>query len=171
MIYFVQTIEITPTQSISIFGWWDQPRTILTWDDIKLKKLTWRKLRNLNFNASDLQHIQGAKEEWIKRGGLTLNDVSDMTAFPVNPFTDMHADLGEVWSMKWTPEQMTAMGITYNDLLRKGLNIEIMAHFNMPLSSWVLLGFCQDNIVQGHMSERVFGMDEDELRRIIADYH
>lgn len=163
-------IQIESKQSIKIFGWWDQPRLILTWDDIKCKNLTWAQLRKMNFTVDQLKRIQGDKTQWIQRGGLKLSDLLDTTVFPINPISDMQADIGEVWSMKWTSDQMKSMGITYEDFLRKGMTPEIMAHFNLSLSQWVSLGFQSKHIVYGLMSKRVFGIEEEELRRIIRDY-
>ena len=166
----VHAIEVTAKQSIKIFGMWDQPRRIVTWDDIKSKKLTWRQLRKLEFKVSDLKNIQPCKHEWIQRGCVTLHDLKDMVNFPVNPIADMHADIGEIWSMEWTADDMRQMGLTYEQLKSKGLTIEIMKFFNMPLSAWVNLGFKTTDIVSGPMSLHVFGMEEDELRKIICDY-
>jgi hypothetical protein len=163
-------IQIEPRQSIQIFGWWDQPRLILTWDDIKLKNLTWSQLRKMKFTVDQLKRIQDDKTQWIQRGGIKLQDLLDTIVFPINPIADLQADLGEVWSMKWNAEQMQRMGMTYDDFIKKGMTPEIMAHFNMSLTQWVCLGFREKHIVPGAMSNRVFGMEEKELRRIINDY-
>jgi hypothetical protein len=160
-------MEVTAAQSVAIFGWWDQPRRIVTWDDIKAKELTWKQLRRLRFSSSALKTLQPDKHEWIQRSMLTLHDMVDAIVFPVNPIADMRADLGEVWSMQWTPEQMLAMNVTYNDLLSKGLTIQIMAHFGFPLSIWMQLGFTEQHIKGEDMCKHVFGISEVELRNIM----
>jgi hypothetical protein len=107
-------MKLTPKQSILIFGWFDQPREHMNWDDVKTKSLSWHELRlQYNFTAEELHTLQPDKEEWMKRGQLTLHDVLDMNVFPVNPFDDMRADLAEVWNMHWSPEALASMKISY----------------------------------------------------------
>jgi alpha-amylase/alpha-mannosidase (GH57 family) len=160
-------MEVTPGQSVAIFGWWDQPRNIVTWDDVKAKKLSWRQLRRLRFSSAALKQLQPDKLEWIHHSLLTLHDMVDTIVFPVNPIVDMRADLGEVWSMQWTPDQMLDMRLTYDDLVSKGLTIQIMAHFSFPLSMWMQLGFAEQHIKGDDMSKHVFGLSETELRNIM----
>jgi hypothetical protein len=160
------TTEATASQSLAVFGWWDQPRRIVTWDDIKSKQFTWQQLRRLHFPAAALHAMQPDKHEWINRSLLTLTDMSDTTVFPIHPIADMRADISEVWAMGWRAADLHAMGVTYADLVAKGLTMHIMAHFNFPLSMWMDLGFSEDHI-KGAMSEHVFGVSEDELRKIM----
>lgn len=162
-----RAIEITASQSIAIFGWWDQPRSIVTWDDVKAKELTWSQLRRLRFSSSALKELQPDKHEWINRSLLTLHDMRDTIVFPVNPISDMRADIAEVWTMRWTPDELQDMGVTYNDLVAKGLTMQIMAHFNYPLSMWMQLGFAEEHIKGENMCLHVFGVHEPELRRIM----
>jgi len=159
-------MEVTASQSLAFFGWWDQPRFIVTWDDIKAKQFTWQQLRRLNFSAESLYNLQPDKHEWINRSMMTLADMPDTTIFPINPIRDMRADIAEVWSMAWSPDELNAMRVTYSDLVSKGLTMQLMTHFNFPLSMWLQLGFNEDHIKPA-MSELVFGVDEDELRMII----
>jgi len=153
-------MELTATRSIAFFGWWDQPRTVLAWDDVKARCLSWRKLRDqYHFSAAELQGLQPCKVEWINRGALTLHDLHEMAAFPINPITDMHANLAEVWAMHWTPEQMVAMGMTFAQMKGCGLNCKIMTHFGFSLSAWTQLGLS---------AEHVLAMSEDEARVIFG---
>ena len=79
-------MELTARESIRFFGMWDQPRTMLAWDDVKSRCCSWKTLRN-DFHCSreNLQRMQPDKGEWIKRGALTLHDLVDMSIFPINP--------------------------------------------------------------------------------------
>lgn len=135
-----------------------------------MKNLMWKQLRRMGFTPEQLRRIQSDKNQWIQRGAITLSDLTDTTIFPINPIRDMHADIGEVWSMKLNLEQMKSMDITYEDLIRKGMTLEIMSHFNLCLSSWVMLGFKEKHILPGPMSRHVFGVEEEELRKILPDY-
>ena len=139
----------------------------MTWDDVKATELTWAQLRKLNFSAAALHKLQPDKHEWISRSLLTLNDMRDTTIFPINPIVDMRADIGELWSMRCTAQDLHAMGVSYDDLVAKGLTIQIMAHFNYALSMWMQLGFREEHIKSEDMCFHVFGVEEAELRRIM----
>jgi hypothetical protein len=139
----------------------------VTWDDVKATELTWAQLRKLNFSAAALHKLQPDKHEWISRSLLTLNDMRDTTIFPINPIVDMRADIGELWSMRCTAQDLHAMGVSYDDLVAKGLTIQIMAHFNYALSMWMQLGFREEHIKSEEMCMHVFGVEETELRRIM----
>lgn len=166
----VPGMQIAPAQSINIFGWWDQPRLILTWDDVTAKNLRWPQLRLMHFTVEQLMRIQPDKKKWIQRGAVGLKDVKDTMAFPINPISDLQADLGEVWSLRLSPEEMKQMGLTFDQFLSRGLTVEIMAHFNMSLSAWILIGLNSSHIVSAQMSQHVFGMEQSELKSIIDDF-
>ena len=162
-------MKLSAVQSIKLFGFWDQPREYATWDDIKHKQLSWRALRvEHGFAPEELHSLQPDKEEWIKRGQLTLADVADMRCFPVHPFRDLRADLGEVWNMRWPPELLQAMGVTFHELREQGMTEAIMAHFGFPLSAWQKLGLRADDVTPG--TAAVFGLGVAEVRTILADH-
>jgi hypothetical protein len=43
---------------------------------------------------------------------------------PVNPFMHLHANSSEVWSMGWSEEVLKNLGVTYDQLRSKGMNVE-----------------------------------------------
>lgn len=63
-------------------------------------------LRRLCFSSLALEQLQPDKYEWIHCSLLTLPYMLDTIVFPVNSIADMRADLREVWSMQWTPEEL-----------------------------------------------------------------
>jgi len=153
-------MEISSLQSIRLFGLWDQPRNVMTWDDVKTRCLSWRKLRDrYHFSALELHTLQPAKNEWVKRGALTLHDMLDMTVFPINPVIDMHADLAELWSMHWSVDEMRSMHVTYAQMKRAGLNHMIMLHFGFSLAAWSSLEL---------QTEHVEAMQDDEVRLLFG---
>lgn len=166
-------MELKASQSIQIFGIWNQPRRYLTWEDVKTKCMSWSFLRSvIGLSSKQLHSLQRNKEEWILRGGLTLHDLPDMLIFPINPFTDLKADLGEVWAMRWSTELLESMGVTYEQMRVRGLSCDLMAYFNMPLSAWQRLGFsCKhaDALSNDDIS-RVFGMPRHELLDILREF-
>lgn len=168
-----ELIEINALQSVRIFGWWDQPRTFLSWEDIKSKQLSWKRLRlYFDFPAEDLKRVQPDKNEWIKRGALTLNDLPDMIIFPINPFEDLGADLAEVWNMGWSVEMLQQMNVRYDDMIVRGLSPQLMAYFNIPLSGWQKLGFCSSHV--NSMSEQdcdlIFSVPKSEMMLICSTF-
>lgn len=166
-------LEVSARQSIAIFGWFDQPRFIVSWDDLTKNNWSWRRLRSeLDFTPSELKKIQSDKQAWITRGSLTLHDLPEMTIFPVNPLTDLQADIGEIWSMKWQPSLLCEMGVTYEQLLTRGLSASIMQHFNFSLSSWYALGLRAEHVERMDNTDTllVFGMQQKELVQVIGDF-
>lgn len=165
-------IKISPYQSVQIFGWWAQPRLTLAWDDIKHRNISWRALRELGFEPGELKSIQPDKTAWIQRGGLHLNDIVDMVVFPVNPLTDFRADLAELWNLKCSPALLREMGVTFKQLLMRGLNPDIMYFFNFTYAEWIKLGMLPEDIK--NMSEtncvKVFGVGNAELLQIYEDF-
>ena len=168
----MQPMEINALQSIRLFGLWEQPRHIVNWDDLKALRHSWRTLRTqYEFSAMDLQCIQPDKAEWILRGQLTLHDLPDMLVFPINPYTDMGADIGEVWSMRWPVELQVMMGVTYSHMHSRGMTPQIMSYFNFPLSQWQALQFLQrdaDKLAE-HEVQEIFSISKAELLAITQE--
>ena len=163
-------MELSALQSIRVFGLFDQQRRIFTWDNVKHRCLTWRILRErYMFTALELHTLQPDKSEWVKRGALTLHDMLDMTVFPLNPITDMHADLAELWSMQWTVEELVRMDVTFSQIKMCGLNHHIMMHFGFPLSAWSKLGFDGPAALamQNDELRLLFGIDQAEVVSIL----
>jgi hypothetical protein len=165
-------MQIDPYQSVSIFGWWRQPRLTLTWEDVKQRGLSWRNLRALNFEPEELRKMQPDKMEWIQRGGLLLTDIPEMMVFPVNPLTDFRADLAELWNLRCAPGDLVKMGVTYTQLLNKGLNSQIMYYFNFTVHDWAELGMTTADVQALGDADclQIFGIRKDELVKIMQDF-
>ncbi len=165
-------VALTAAQSVKLFGWWRQPILTLSWNDVKQHAFTWRQMRALGLEASQLRRLQPDKHEWLQRGGIQVSDLLDMTVFPVNPLTDFGVDLAELWAMRCSGTQMAAMGITYEQLLAKGITPQIMGAFAMPLSDWSELKFSAQHAeaMRQDDSQRVFALDRDELVRIVRSF-
>ena len=131
--YAISATTLTPAQSVSLFGWFRQPILTLSWDDVKHEGFTWRQMRNLGLSAEQLRAVQPDKQEWIQRGGLQPHDIPDMTIFPVNPLSDYGMDLAELWDLKLSPQKMQEMDISFDHLLKKGMNALLMHAFAFPL--------------------------------------
>lgn len=165
-------IEITSWQSVNLFGWFKQPTMTLCWTDVKTHSFTWRQLRALEIQPEQLKSVQPSVAEWLQRGGIQITDIPDMTVFPVNPLTDFGVDLSELWSLNCDCATMKRMGITYDHLLDKGITPQIMAAFNMPLGSWVELGFSTQHAscLSDAESMIVFALSHAELLNILLTF-
>jgi len=164
-------MELSARESIRFFGLWDQPRTVLAWEDVKSRCLSWKSLRqDFAFSRKNLVLLQPDKNEWIKRGALTLHDMIDMSIFPINPISNLNADLAEIWSMRWTFEEMKLMGITYSQMKRNGLNVPIMQHFGFSLLAWSSMQLDARDV--DSMSENdcmtLFGLSVKEVQTILS---
>ena len=134
-------VHLNALQSVKLFGMWRQPILVLSWTDVKSHNFTWRYLRTVGIDAQSLKSLQPDKNEWIQRGGIQLSDLTDMLVFPVNPLTDFGVDLAELWQIRCNTTTLIAMGITFDQLIAKGITPQIMAAFALPLSDWTELGF------------------------------
>jgi hypothetical protein len=166
-------ILVTPRQSIAIFGLWDQPRQVLEWQDITARNLTWRMLRDtIGLEAEQLKRMQPDPVEWVHRASITLQDLPDMSCFPVNPFVHLHADLAEVWSMHWSADTLKQFEVTFEQLRDKGMNAQVMQHFNFTLGQWMALGLRQQHvsIMDTDVVKKCFDMHKDEVVEITGNY-
>ena len=166
-------ILVSARQSIAIFGLWDQPRNVLEWQDITARNLTWRTLRDsIELAAEQLRRVQPDPVEWVHRACITLQDLPDMTCFPVNPFAHLHADLAEVWSMRWPADTLKQLDVTYEQLRDKGMNANVMQHFNFTLGQWMGLGLQQQHVqlMDAEVVGKCFEMSKDEVMEVAANY-
>ena len=145
-----------------------------SWENLKALNMSWRRLRlELGFTPEQLYRVQPDKQEWITRGALTLHDLPEMLLFPINPFVDLNADLAEVWSMQWPAELLADMGVTYEQMQRRGLNPQFMEHLNFSVGAWHLLQIGRhhiDDTWSEHACMRVFQVGKQELQLILANF-
>jgi hypothetical protein len=166
-----QGILVNPRQSLAIFGMWDQPRQVLEWQDVTARNLTWRTLRDtMKFDPESLRKLQPDPNEWVARASITLQDLPDMTCFPVHPFMHLRADLAEVWSMRWSADTLKQLNVTYEQLRAKGMNVQVMQHFNFTLGQWMSLGLNSTHVtaMDEDCVRRCFDMPKDEVIEIVA---
>jgi hypothetical protein len=165
-------VEISPYQSICLFGWLRQPILTLSWQDVKANNFTWRQLRGQGLTPEQLKTVQPLVKEWIQRGGIQLADIPDMTVFPVNPLTDFGVDLAELWELKCDVAMMRRMGISYDDLLDKGLTPQIMKAFGFTMGGWVELGFGEEQaaVLLEDEARLVFNVGRAELISIMRSF-
>jgi hypothetical protein len=165
-------VPLSGYQSVSLFGWWRQPILVLAWQDVKYHHFTWRQLRALGLDAETLQRLQPDKQEWVQRGGIQVADLLDMTVFPVNPLTDFGVDLAELWQLRCSTAAMVSMGITFDQLIAKGITPQVMAAFALRLSDWTELDFGvrHAQLMRPEDTVLVFGIEKPEFLRILHTF-
>ena len=169
----VTSMHITPRASIQIFGWFDQPHSVLMWSDVVGRKdlnLTWHKLRQeFDFTPQQLYSLQADKQQWISRGNLRTSDLPEMSIFPINPLSDLRVDIGELCVQQWDHEILSSMGVTYAQMKEYGMTPAIMSFYRFPLSGWVALGLQAEHVSAWTDREAIdtFGLGIPELCRIV----
>ena len=165
-------VHLNALQSVKLFGMWRQPILVLSWTDVKSHNFTWRYLRTVGIDAQSLKSLQPDKNEWIQRDGIQVSDLTDMLVFPVNPLTEFGVDLAELWNMRCSTATLSAMGITFDQLIAKGITPQIMAAFALPLSDWTELGFGLQhaNLMHNHECKLVFNIEKTEFMAILQTF-
>jgi len=166
-----QGILVNPRQSVAIFGVWDQPRQVLEWQDVTARNLTWRTLReSMQFEPEQLKRLQPDVLEWVARASITMQDLPDMTCFPVHPFVHLRADLAELWSMRWSADTLKQLDVTFEQLRAKGMNSQVMQHFGFTLGQWMSLGMTQAHVraIDDECLRKCFDMPKEEVLEVVA---
>ena len=155
-------ITLTPGQAVYIHGWINAKRS-LTWSDMREKtNINFKLLTRANLSLGAIHHLQPDVVEWVKLGKMDLDDCPVVShLWGAHPIKHFHADLGDIVSSHWPPEQLVRMGVTYQDLVGIGLTPENMKLFtNVTLTGWSSLGFTKEHATKFSESQiaRVFGM-------------
>ena len=133
-------VDLTPTQSLSIYGW-RKPLRILNWAVVADREdLTFRKLFGLGLTEKQLFHLQTNKELWIRDKGLSLQDITLVPSWKIHVTRDMHATLPQIAMMNLSGEFLQHTGVTFQDLVDAGLTLNLMLILRLSLMSWVQLG-------------------------------
>jgi hypothetical protein len=119
-----------------------------------------------------LKILQPDKNEWIQHGGIQVSDLTDMLVFPVNPLTGFGVDLAELWQMRCNTAMLIAMGITFDQLIVKGITPQIMKAFALPLSDWTELGFGIEHakLMLNDECKLVFNIEKTEFMCILQTF-
>ena len=82
--------------------------------------------------------------------------------------------LAELWDLKLSPQQMQEMdtGISFDHLLKKGMNAQLMHAFAFPLSGWATIGFNHSHAekMSENEAQLVFGVNKAELVNILHNF-
>ena len=133
-------IDLTPSQSVAIYGW-KKPLRILDWK-IALERddLTFKKLYGIGLSEKQLLVLQPDKLAWISEKRLDLNDVTLVPKWRVHVTRDMKATFVDIAQMNLSADFLQHTGVTFKDLVNAGLTLNLMMLLPLNLTSWVHLG-------------------------------
>lgn len=133
-------VDLTPSQSIAIYGW-RNPLRILDWKVVLDRdELTFKALYGLGLTEKQLFTLQPDKTAWISEKRLDLNDITLVPKWQVHVTRDMKASFVDIAQMNLSAEFLQHTGVTFDDLVGAGLTLNLMMLLPLTLISWVHLG-------------------------------
>jgi len=113
---------------------------MLIWADVLRLGLSFDQLIGEGLRVSDLVCMQPDPMQWIKCAGAGLAHARMMTIWPVNPFTHLGADLGDVLAQRFSADELKRMSVSHGQLVRNGMTEKIEPMFRFDAREWALLG-------------------------------
>jgi hypothetical protein len=133
-------VDLTPSQSIAIYGW-RNPLRILDWKVVLDRdELTFKALYGLGLTEKQLFTLQPDKTAWISEKRLDLDDITLVPKWQVHVTRDMKASFVDIAQMNLSAEFLQHTGVTFDDLVGAGLTLNLMMLLPLTLISWVHLG-------------------------------
>jgi hypothetical protein len=133
-------VDLTPSQSIAIYGW-RNPLRILDWKVVLDRdELTFKVLYGIGLTEKQLFTLQPDKTAWISEKRLDLNDITLVPKWQVHVTRDMKASFVDIAQMNLSAEFLQHTGVTFDDLVGAGLTLNLMMLLPLTLISWVHLG-------------------------------
>jgi hypothetical protein len=158
-------IRLTPYQAISVYGYWS-PKTVLSWKQVEEHVyLTWKYLRLEGLSVSDLFKLQPDAKPWMDLERIDVHDITEMSSWNIHPIHDMKCTLSQLALLHWSADALVRVGVTYDDLVKLGLTVQVMPIFGFTLLDWTTLGLQRKHL--GGASDRdcvqVFGMSKNQV--------
>jgi DNA-binding Xre family transcriptional regulator len=142
-------VDLTPTQSIKIYGW-AKPLRILNWRVISDREdLTFKKLyNNIGLTEKQLKVLQADKTIWIREKGLTLEDITLVPSWKIHVTRDMGAKIPQIAMLNLSVEFLEYTSVTFKDLIDAGLTLNLMLILRISLIEWCRLGLYRDFLTE-----------------------
>jgi hypothetical protein len=132
-------VNLTPIQSIRLFGWRD-PRPILVWDDVLRLRHSFDTLIGSGLRVSELVLLQPDPSQWVAHAGAGLGHARAMIQWPANPFIHLGADLGDVLKQRFTAHELVSMDVSYGQMVKSGMTARTEQMFRFSADEWAMLG-------------------------------
>jgi hypothetical protein len=137
-------VDLTPTQSINIYGW-KKPLRIIDWKMVAERDdLTFRKLHWMGLTEKQLKTLQPDKFKWIREKGLSLNDITLVPSWRIHATKDLGASLPQIAMLNLSTEFLEHTGVTFDDLVGAGLTLNLMLILKINLIGWCRLGLTRE---------------------------
>jgi hypothetical protein len=163
-------IRLTPYQAISIYGMWS-PKMVLSWKQVEDNTyLTWKYLRAEGLSVTDLFKLQPDSKPWMSLERIDVYDIREMSCWNIHPIHDMKCTLSQLALLHWSADSLVRVGVTYDDLLKQGLTVQVMSIFGFTLLDWTTLGL-QRKHLSGAMDRdclQVFNMSKNQVVSSLA---
>lgn len=134
-------ITLTAYQAIDIYGW-KQPILVLDWNTVVEQKLSFARLhKTLHIATQDLKRLQPLKKEWLKENLFSVDDLPDLLPWKVHAFDDLNMSLAEFMCARPLDANfLKETGVTFHQLLAKGLTVDLIKMFPFSVAEWRSLG-------------------------------
>jgi hypothetical protein len=137
-------VDLTPAQSIKIYGW-SKPLRILNWKVVSDRDdLTFKTLHGVGMSEKQLKTMQPDKFKWIREKGLSLNDITLVPSWKIHATKDLGASLPQIAMLNLSTEFLEHTGVTFDDLVGAGLTLNLMLILKINLLGWCRLGLTRD---------------------------
>lgn len=158
-------IRLSPAQATSIHGWGSKLKLTLSWQDIERNGLSLEKLIQCKIDMNDLYQLQPDINQLVRVCKLGPHHAPLLSKWKANPFLHLGADLGDVISLRYDSGRLKDMNVTYAQLVENGMTPETMRLMGLSLQDWMHLGLNLEDI--GRFTDaqlaRVFGMSRLSL--------
>ncbi|KAJ1464993.1 hypothetical protein T484DRAFT_1757701 [Baffinella frigidus] len=139
-------IRLTPYQAISVYGYWS-PKKVLSWKQVEdHAHLTWKYLRQEGLSVSDLYKLQPDPKQWMSLDRIDVHDIREMSSWNIHPIHDMKCTLSQLALLHWSADALVRVGVTYDDLVKQGLTVQVMPIFGFTLLDWSTLGLRRNHL-------------------------
>jgi hypothetical protein len=136
---------------------------------VENEHLMFDRLLSANLTYQQLHNLQPDVSQWVLVERVGLHNCPQMvTLWHARAIPDFKADLGNIMGMRWSPEVMLRVGVTYRDLVELGLSCDTMQLFShITLLGWSQLGFTRDDAKEFPEAAitRVFRMPKPDVLR------
>ena len=132
-------MQLTARQATQLHGWlWTKPT--LTWKDVVARKLTFDRLVAVGIPIRELVVLQPDPAQWVEHADVGLKHLRKMLEWPANPFDHFGADLADLLGMRLSVVELVRMDVTYDQLVRNGMNARTEAMFKFSPEEWEVMG-------------------------------
>lgn len=122
---------------------------------------------------SDLYKLQPDPKQWMSLDRIDVHDIREMSSWNIHPIHDMKCTLSQLALLHWSADALVRVGVTYDDLVKQGLTVQVMPIFGFTLLDWSTLGLRRNHLSDACDRDcaQVFGMSKNQVVcSLVSDY-